>query len=75
MRISTTDPISGSDVRDLAHAPFVIEGAGESALKIYFESEDNRPAYLDVELEHPGQDVTSVNLGNPAPMGGDKPKG
>ena len=72
MRTSTTDPISGKDVTDLARAPFVVEGSGDSALKIYFENEDNRRAYLDVELEHPGQDVTSVNLDNPAPMGGDR---
>jgi hypothetical protein len=71
MRVSTTDPISGNDVRDTASAPFVIEGAGEGALKIYFESEQNRLAYLDIELEHPGQDL-SVNLDNPSPMGGEK---
>lgn len=70
MRITTTDPISGNDVTDLANAPFVIEGAGESALKIYFESEQTRREYLDIELEHPGQDL-SVNLDNPAPMGGE----
>lgn len=71
MRITTTDPISGNDVKDLAHAPYVIEGTDEGALKIYFESEENRRAYLDVELEHPGQDL-SVSLDNPAPMGGER---
>ena len=71
MRVSTTDPISGNDVKDLANAPFVIEGAGDSALKIYFESERSRHAYLDVELEHPGQDL-GVSLDNPAPMGGEQ---
>ena len=70
MRISTTDPISGNDVKDTAHAPFVIEGSGEGALKIFFESEDNRRAYLDIELEHPGQDL-GISLDNPAPMGGE----
>lgn len=70
MRISTTDPITGNDVTDLANAPFVIEGTGESALKVYFESEQTRREYLDIELEHPGQDL-SVNLDNPAPMGGE----
>ena len=44
MRASTTDPISGKDVTDLARAPFVVEGSGDSALKIYFENEDNRRA-------------------------------
>ena len=49
MRIQTTDPISGEDVKDVEHAPFVIEGAGEDALKIYFSSRDNQQAYLEIE--------------------------
>jgi hypothetical protein len=71
MRISTTDPISGKDVVDLSRAPYIVEGTGEGALKIYFESEETKRAYLDIELEHPGQDL-SVNLDNPAPMGGEQ---
>jgi hypothetical protein len=71
MRVSTTDPISGNDVKDLANAPFLIEGAGDGALKIFFESEDNKRAYLDIEVEHPGNDL-SVSLDNPAPMGGER---
>jgi hypothetical protein len=65
MRVSTTDPISMNDVKDVANAPFVVEGAGDSALKIYFESEANKLAYLDIEVEHPSRDF-SVNLSNPA---------
>ncbi len=72
MRVTTTDPITGNDVRNLATAPYVIEGTDEGALKIYFESEESKRAYLDVELEHPGQDVRSVSLDNPAPMGGEQ---
>lgn len=34
MRIQTTDPINGKDVTDMEHAPFVIEGSGDDALKI-----------------------------------------
>lgn len=71
MRICTTDPISGRDITDVARAPFVVEGTGDSALKIYFESEANRSEYLGVELEHPGQDL-SVSLDNPQPMGGER---
>ena len=72
MIISTTDPITGADVRDPAHHPFIVEGEGEAALKIYFESEETRQAYLDIEVEHPGNDFTH-NLDNPAAMGpGDK---
>jgi hypothetical protein len=43
MRIRTTDPINGRDVTDTTHAPFVIEGSGDGALKIYFASAENRP--------------------------------
>lgn len=43
----TLDPISLNDVTDLAHAPYVVEGSGASAMKIYFESESNRQEYLE----------------------------
>lgn len=69
MRIETTDPITGSTIKDPEGHPFVIEGQGENALKIYFESEESKKAYL--EIEHPGEDF-SVNLDNPAPMGEQK---
>jgi YHS domain-containing protein len=48
----TTDPISGRDVTNLATAPFVIEGRGRHALKIYFESEANKAEYEGVEFEY-----------------------
>jgi hypothetical protein len=35
-------------------------------VKIYFESEETRRAYLDIEVQHPGNDFT-VNLDNPDP--------
>lgn len=50
MRTSTLDPISLEDVTDLENAPFVIEGEGDSAIKVYFQSEDNRREYLEMEL-------------------------
>jgi len=50
MRISTLDPISMNDVTDTETAPYVIEGEGPDALKIYFESEDNKIEYLDIPL-------------------------
>jgi hypothetical protein len=37
-------------VEDTENAPFVVEGHGESALKIYFESEANKQEYLGIEL-------------------------
>jgi hypothetical protein len=64
MRVSTTDPITLREVPNPATHPFVIEGAGENALKIYFENEDNKRAYLDIATEHPGKDFTT-NLNNP----------
>ena len=50
MRISTLDPISMNDVIDTESAPYVIEGEGPNALKIYFENEANRAEYLDIPL-------------------------
>lgn len=50
MRISTLDPISMKDVTDPDNAPFVIEGSGPDALKIYFENEANKAEYLDIPL-------------------------
>lgn len=50
MRISTLDPMTLNDVHDLERAPFVIEGEGDNAIKIYFESEASRDEYLDLEI-------------------------
>ncbi|HEC28250.1 MAG TPA: hypothetical protein ENI65_01495 [Gammaproteobacteria bacterium] len=71
MRTSTTDPISLHDVKDISHAPHLIEGEGDGAIDIYFESEENKQAYLDIAVEHPGNDF-SVNLNNPQSMAGDE---
>lgn len=71
MRIETTDPITGKTLKNPEGRPFVIEGQGDDALKIYFESEDSKQAYLEIETEHPGEDFTT-NLDNPQSMGGDK---
>ncbi len=62
MRIQTTDPISLKDVTDTDGAPFVIEGSGEDALKIFFVSDETRQAYLDVEnMELGGHNVATYN--------------
>lgn len=71
MRVQTTDPISGVTIKNPEGYPYVIEGEGEGALKIYFENEENKKAYLEIETEHPGRDFTT-NLDNPAPMGKEK---
>lgn len=50
MRTSTLDPISLEDVTDLDNAPFVEEGEGDNAIRIYFQSEANRREYLEMEV-------------------------
>ncbi len=64
MRVSTTDPITLRDVPDPERHPFVIEGEGDAAIKIYFESEDTKREYLAIQVEHPGKDF-ETNLNNP----------
>ncbi|GMR07434.1 MAG: hypothetical protein BMS9Abin26_0437 [Gammaproteobacteria bacterium] len=64
MRTTTTDPITLHDVQNPEHHPFVVEGKGKNALKIYFESEETRQEYINLAVEHPGNDFTT-NLNNP----------
>jgi len=52
--------MSGRDVADTPNAPFVLEGQGDNALKIYFESEQNREAYLAIQPRIP--EACSLNL-------------
>ncbi len=60
MRITTVDPISGNDVTDAETAPFVIEGSGPDALKIHFESKENRASYLEIESKTPQQVLINI---------------
>ena len=60
MIVQTTDPMTGNDVTDLETAPYVIEGTGDSALKIYFESEESKRDYLEVETKGPDADIIST---------------
>ncbi len=53
MRVTTRDPMTGRDVSDWKNAPFVLEGEGENALKIYFESEQSRQEYLEIQPRVP----------------------
>lgn len=64
MRICTVDPITFNDVPDPDGHPYVIEGSGKNALKIFFESEESRREYLGVTVECPGKDF-QYNLNNP----------
>lgn len=49
MIVTTTDPVTGKEVINPEAHPFLIEGEGEYALKIYFESESTKRAYLEHE--------------------------
>ena len=59
MITTTLDPITLNDVTDLENAPYVIEGEGPNALKIYFESEQNKREYLDI-LVHGSDDMSGL---------------
>ena len=50
MMAFTRDPITLNDVTNLEEAPFIIEGSGDSSIKIYFESEANKQEYLETEV-------------------------
>ena len=52
MITATTDPITRHNVTDFANAPYVVEGTGPHALKIYFKNEASKQAYLSSPL-HP----------------------
>lgn len=54
MIVTTIDPVTGIRVVDLEHHPYVIEGSGMAALKIYFESEVSKQAYLAGQPHPPG---------------------
>jgi hypothetical protein len=54
MIVTTIDPVTGNKVTDLEHHPFVVEGSGVAAMKIYFESEATKRAYLMAQPDDPG---------------------
>jgi hypothetical protein len=59
MITTTLDPISLNDVTDIENAPYIVEGEGQNALKIYFESEANRLEYLNTPL-HGSDDMAGL---------------
>ena len=64
MRITTTDPMTSNEVGDTANAPFVVEGRGENAIKILFESEASREEYLEFCAESAKPDAGVVGAYN-----------
>ena len=59
MITTTLDPISLNDVTDIDNAPYVVEGEGNGALKIYIESEENKQEYLDTPV-HGSEDMSGL---------------
>ena len=59
MITTTLDPISLNDVTDIDNAPYIVEGEGNGALKIYFESEENKQEYLDTPV-HGSEDMSGL---------------
>ena len=62
--ICKTDPMSGKELDDIAGLPYVEQLGKDTGLTIYFESEANRKAYLDIPIEQPISEL-SINLDNP----------
>ena len=60
MRISTLDPMTLNDVTDLDNAPYIIDGEGTNALKIYFENETNKAEYLAIPLHTANTTVSAA---------------
>jgi len=65
MIVSTTDPISLVNIQNPETHPFVVEGVGDTALKIYFENEENKRAYLGLELEQSQGEDNKSSLDDP----------
>ncbi|MCU7842400.1 MAG: hypothetical protein KZQ93_01010 [Candidatus Thiodiazotropha sp. (ex Monitilora ramsayi)] len=48
---TTTDPITLREVPNPEQHPCLYEGDGENGVEIYFESEETKRMYIDMELE------------------------
>ena len=48
---TTTDPITLRDVPDPEQHPCLYEGDGENGIEIYFETEETKRLYMDMEME------------------------
>ena len=63
-RIEATDPVSGKALKQLMGMPYVVESSKTDDLIIYFESEENRDAYLKNPETHELTHYTN-NPGSP----------
>ena len=50
--IETTDPVTGTSLKQLMSMPYVIESGEDDDLVIYFESEETRAIYLQNPEKH-----------------------
>lgn len=48
---TTTDPITLRDVSNPEDHPCLYEGDGDNGIEIYFESEETKQTYMDMEME------------------------
>ena len=48
---STLDPISLHEVPDPEHHPCLYEGDGVNGVEVYFENEENKQIYMDMDKE------------------------
>lgn len=62
MIVATIDPITGNDAGNLEEAPYIIEGSGDDTLIIYFESDDNKKAYLEITID--SADASALEIYN-----------
>ena len=53
MITATTDPITSHKIKEFDNAPYIVEGKGPHALKIYFENEASKLEYLSSPLHSP----------------------
>ena len=48
---STLDPISLHEAPDPEHHPCLYEGDGVNGVEVYFENEENKQIYMDMDRE------------------------
>ena len=60
MQILTIDPMTGNEVTELNNALSIIDGTGENAIKIYFESEETLNEFIEFRKEDDSMPVDSI---------------
>ena len=58
---STIDPMTAHDVSDPENHPCVYQGDGENGYEVYFESEETRQMFLDMDKEEDHKIVLQGN--------------